>query len=392
MLFNLRKKYFIILAFLIFLLFLMSGCNFYTSTDIPTKGALSEEKKDIKTITITAVGDIMVHMPQAKSAIKPDGSYDFTPHFEEVREYIKDSDIAICNLETTISTPVKGYTGYPRFRSPEEIIPAIKYTGFNVVITANNHSLDNLEFGVVNTLNALDKYGLFHAGTYRNEEESKKILIIDKKGIKVAILAYTFGTNGMEVHIDRGKLKYMVNYIEEEKILKDINRAKEEGADIVILYLHWGMEYARTVDEERKTLTDKLFRAGADIILGTHPHVIQPMEKKKITTDEGEEKEVFVAYSLGNFISNQRDRYQDSGVIVNITITKKNDKTSITEVSYVPTWVRVFKKEGKTQYRILPVGKFLNCEELSSTELERIREVWQETTDIVGSDGIKIKD
>lgn len=162
----------------------MSGCNFYTSTDIPTKGALSEEKKDIKTITITAVGDIMVHMPQAKSAIKPDGSYDFTPHFEEVREYIKDSDIAICNLETTISTPVKGYTGYPRFRSPEEIIPAIKYTGFNVVITANNHSLDNLEFGVVNTLNALDKYGLFHAGTYRNEEESKKILIIDKKRYK----------------------------------------------------------------------------------------------------------------------------------------------------------------------------------------------------------------
>ncbi len=347
-----------------------------------------EVKEGTTSITISAVGDIMVHSPQFKSALTQDGEYDFKPVFQEIKSYITNSDLALCNLETTISTPERGYSGYPCFKTPEALIPAIKEAGFDVVTTANNHSLDALDFGVINTLDVLDKYNLLHTGTARDEEESKKILMIDRKGIKLAILAYTYGTNGMEVAMDQDKLRYMVNYIDRDRIIEDIRRAREEGADTVILCIHWGIEYTRSVDDERRALADELFDAGADIILGSHPHVIQPMERKRIVDNNGKEREVFVAYSLGNFISNQRDQYRDSGVIVNITLTKKDNKTVIEDVVYTPTWVRRFQQDGKLQYSILPVEKFIDSE-LPASELNRIKAVWQETTEIIGNEGMR---
>ena len=142
------------------------------------------------------------------------------------------------------------------------------------------------------------------------------------------------------------------------------------------------------MDDERRALADELFDAGADIILGSHPHVIQPMERKRIVDNNGKEREVFVAYSLGNFISNQRDQYRDSGVIVNITLTKKDNKTVIEDVVYTPTWVRRFQQDGKLQYSILPVEKFIDSE-LPASELNRIKAVWQETTEIIGNEGMR---
>lgn len=352
------------------------------------EGYIQEE--ELRTITLSAVGDIMVHSPQFQSAYVGDGKYDFVPVFEEVKKIIVDSDLALCNLETTISTPERGYSGYPCFKTPEELISAIKDAGFNVVTTANNHSLDGREFGVVHTLDVLDKHDLWHAGTARNQLESEKILIVERKGIKLGILAYTYGTNGMEATVDQDKLKYMVNYIKVEEIEEDIKRARQEGADAIILCMHWGVEYDRAVGEEQKRLADKLFDAGADIILGSHPHVIQTMEKKTVSSANGEDREVFVAYSLGNFISNQRDRYRDSGVIVNITITKEGNKTIIEDVKYIPTWVRKFKQDGKVQYSILPVEEFIDSP-LPTPDLNRLRAVWKETKDIIGNDIMAIK-
>ena len=352
------------------------------------EGYIQEE--ELRTITVSAVGDIMVHSPQFQSAYVGDGKYDFVPVFEEVKKIIVDSDLALCNLETTISTPERGYSGYPCFKTPEELISAIKDAGFNVVTTANNHSLDGREFGVVHTLDVLDKHDLWHAGTARNQLESEKILIVERKGIKLGILAYTYGTNGMEATVDQDKLKYMVNYIKVEEIEEDIKRARQEGADAIILCMHWGVEYDRAVGEEQKRLADKLFDAGADIILGSHPHVIQTMEKKTVSSANGEDREVFVAYSLGNFISNQRDRYRDSGVIVNITITKEGNKTIIEDVKYIPTWVRKFKQDGKVQYSILPVEEFIDSP-LPTPDLNRLRAVWKETKDIIGNEIMAIK-
>lgn len=349
-----------------------------------------EEEEELKTITVSAVGDIMVHSPQFKSAYVGDGRYDFVPVFQEIKKYIANSDLALCNLETTISTPDREYSGYPNFKTPEELIPAIKDAGFDVVTTANNHSLDAKEFGVINTIDVLEKYDLIHTGTARDEEESKDILMVEREGIQLAVLAYTYGTNGMEAAVDQDKLKYMVNYIELDKIKEDINRARQEGADVIILCMHWGVEYARTVGEDQKNISDALFDAGADIILGSHPHVIQTMERKTVTDSSGEDRDVFVAYSLGNFISNQRDQYTDSGVIVNITITKQGQNITIGDVKYTPTWVRKFQQNGKLQYRILPVEEFIDSQ-LPTPELERIRAVWKETTNIIDDETVTTK-
>jgi len=344
-------------------------------------------------LTIRAVGDIMTHGPQIESAKQADGSYDFNPVFEKIKPFLENADITIGNFETTVSTPEKGYSGYPRFRSPAALLEALKEAGFDVLTTANNHSFDGTEFGVTYTLDKMDEYGILHTGTARTPEERDEILILEKNDIKVAILAYTYGTNGMEAAIDEDKLPYMVNYLHDmARIKKDIRRARESGAEVIIACVHWGSEYVRKPNERQKQLADQLFAAGVDIILGSHPHVLQPMEKRIITTDEGIEKEVFVIYSLGNFISNQRDRYRDSGIIINLEIVKDYDAgtVGIGEISYIPTWVHKYTENGKNHYRILPVIQEENPD-LSGSAKERVKQVWNETTSHMGTEEFPVR-
>lgn len=345
-------------------------------------------------IKISVVGDIMVHMHQLKAAKQPDGSYDFTEVFEDIRPYLQEADIAMANLETTISTDEIGYTAYPRFRSPESLISALKEAGFDVITTANNHSLDGLEFGVTNTLDKLDQYGLLHTGTARSPEERDRVLIVDKNDIKVAILAYTYGTNGMESAVDKDKLSYMVNYLNDiSKIEKDIQQAKVEGSEFIVACIHWGDEYVRNPNQAQKEMADKLFSMGVDAIFGSHPHVIQPTEKKTIITDEGQEKDVFVIYSLGNIVSNQRNRYRDSGLILNLEVVKDYDKGTIEigEIDYIPTWVYRYTENDRLHYRILPVKDFMDGGFDAATNA-RIKEVWNETTSHIDDEYIKARD
>lgn len=340
-------------------------------------------------LLVSAVGDIMIHMPQIRAAEIQGGGYDFKSVFEEVKQYIEKADIAIANFETTVGTPERGYSGYPRFSAPHEILEALRFAGFDVLTTANNHCLDWLEFGVENTLNKLDEYGILHTGTARTLEESQRLLIIERNDIKVGILAYTYGTNGMEALIPSDKLSYMVNYFNDfDKIRRDIERIKMEGAEVVIVCMHWGNEYERTPSEEQKDLAQQLANAGADIIFGSHPHVIQPIEIKDVALEGRMTKKVVVAYSLGNFISNQRERYTDSGVIVNVEIVKDHDENTITisKISYIPTWVYKYYHNGKAQYRVLPVEKYINGDgELQGVDEQRIRDVWHEITGLLNN-------
>lgn len=343
-------------------------------------------------ITISAVGDIMTHGPQIQAALMNDGTYDFKDVFSEIKPYLESSDITIGNLETTISTNEKGYMGYPTFKAPEAIIQALVYAGFDVLTTANNHSFDGREFGVQHTIEKLDEYGLAHTGTAISPEMRDQVLLIEKNEIKVAILAYTYGTNGMEITIPKEKLDYMVNYDNDmERIKADIDRARDAGAEIVIACMHWGWEYWREPNDNQIKMADSLFNAGVDIILGSHPHVLQPMERKNFIMPDGSERDVFVIYSLGNFISNQRDQYRDSGIIINIKIIKDHDKgtVSIDQISYVPTWVYKSTKNGKLSYKILPAGKFKD-EGLEGAAAQRVREVWQETTTHMGSESFTV--
>jgi poly-gamma-glutamate synthesis protein (capsule biosynthesis protein) len=186
----------------------------------------------------------------------------------------------------------------------------------------------------------------------------------------------------------------MVNYIDREQIRRDVLLAREAGAEVLIVFIHWGDEYVRLPNSFQKETADYLISLGVDIIFGSHPHVLQPMERRPVTLDDGTEKEAFIIYSLGNFLSNQRDRYRDSGVIVDVDVIKDYDRGTIElgEVSYTPTWVYKYTENGRTDYRILPAGQFLDGNDeldLGKTDLERVQAVWSETVSHLGTEGAK---
>ncbi|MCI8393839.1 MAG: CapA family protein, partial [Clostridia bacterium] len=220
--------------------------------------------------------------------------------------------------------------------------------------TANNHSLDKGYTGIVSTLDKLDEIGIDHMGTARSEEEQNKVLVKDVNGIKIAFLSYTYGTNGIPV--PAGK-EYSVNLIDKDLILKQINLAKEQNVDIICASMHWGDEYKQKQNKKQEELADYLFQNGVDIIIGNHAHVIEPMEKRKIALEDGTEKEVFVVYALGNFISGQTIEHTKSTVILDMNIRKnvENGKITIDSINYIPVYCYDESKKNSNRYELLDI-------------------------------------
>ncbi len=343
--------------------------------------------KDI-TATISVTGDIMFHMPQIRSGYNSESdSYDFTSVFEEIEPYISPSDIAIANLETVVAGNEYSFSGFPRFNSPEEILKAIGETGFDVLSTANNHSIDRGKTGIINTIDFIKKYNMTNVGTYK--EPTQRVLIKEVNGIKLGLISYTYGCNGLESLLTDEELNYMVNIIDEEKIKEDIQLAETMGVDMTLVLIHWGNEYQLEPSEEQKTLGRKMLEWGADIILGSHPHVIQ---KSEIVQHNGEKK--FIIYSMGNFISNQRRetisnsraKYTEDGIIITLELIKHGltGRTTIKDVDFIPTWVYRYKEDGKLTYKIVPTVDYVdvsstNNDELSQTVLSKIKESYEQT-------------
>lgn len=319
-----------------------------------------EEKIEdkIEEITLLAVGDIMFHSPQVRAAYLGEGQYDFTPTFKYVKEYIESADIALANYET-VTVNNKPYSGFPRFNSPKETILALAEAGFDIISTANNHSLDQGKSGILSTLDTIEEYGLKSMGTYRTPEQ--QILIEDIKGIKIGLLSYTYGLNGLDSLLTKEELSYMINLINEEKIKSDIEKAIELGADLTVLFLHWGHEYHNNPSNYQIELGEKIMEWGGNIIFGSHPHVIQ---KSPIMNNP---KENYIIYSMGNFLSNQRketmgNSLTEDGVMVKLNIEKNftTGESIIKKVEYIPTWVYKYKSEGKYHYEILPVEEVIS--------------------------------
>lgn len=326
------------------------GKIFYTST-APAK---EEPKPDI-TVNITSIGDIMCHSTNFKAAYK-NGVYDFSDCFTDVKDYISSADLAIGNLETTFAGEARGYSGYPTFNSPASLGQNIFDMGIDVVSTANNHSLDKGYSGLVSTLDELDKIGLPHTGTYRSVEEQNTILTKDVNGIKFAFLSFTYGTNGIPV--PSGK-EYCINLIDKELIKSQISLAKEQNPDVICVNMHWGIEYKLQQNTEQEELADFLFENGVDIIFGSHPHVLESMEKRTITLDDGTTKDGFVIYSLGNFMSGQNITNTRNSIILNLQITKfgETGKISIDKVTYTPIYMLDRGSGASNRYQILDIRK-----------------------------------
>ncbi|NLY49452.1 MAG: CapA family protein [Firmicutes bacterium] len=240
--------------------------------------------------------------------------YDFRPAFAAVKPHLSAADITVANLETILDDS-RPYRGYPRFNSPAALAKALQDAGVNIVITANNHALDQGERGVLSTLANLKDAGLLAIGTYAQEED-RAPLILTVKGFKLAFLAYTTTTNGLP--LPKGK-DYLVNLWQAEQAAADIAAARAEGAEFVVVSLHFGQEYQRQPSKEQEEVVQQLVTAGADLILGSHPHVVQPIVEIEKPSGDGR---VLVAYSLGNFISNQKDPYTDQGLILYATLRR----------------------------------------------------------------------
>ncbi len=318
-----------------------------------------EEIKEDTNIRMTAIGDIMCHNSQYKDAYDSvTKTYDFSYVFSDIKEYISSADIAIGNLETTFAGKERGYSNYPRFNTPEQLAKNLKDFGIDVVSTANNHCMDTNYTGLVSTLKYLDEAGIAHTGTNETAENQNEILIKDIKGIKIAFLSFTYGTNGIPIPSDK---KFAVNLIDEDLILKQIKLAKEQNSDLICASMHWGIEYQLKQNKEQEKLKDLLFNNGVDIILGSHPHVLQPMEKQTVTLEDGTTKDCFVIYSLGNFMSGQTKENTRSSIILNIDITKNGEtgQTSLNKVEYIPIYMYKSATASIKKYKVLDIEKVL---------------------------------
>lgn len=308
------------------------------TTFIDNSTVSSETENTDVTFTLGAIGDVLCHNTQYWDAYNSEtGEYDFSYVFDDISYYTKTADICIGSLETTFGGAERGYSNYPKFNSPDGLAYSLKKIGLDVISTAGNHALDTGFDGLCRTIDVLDDADISHLGTYKTQEEQEQILFKYVKGVKIAFINYTYGTNG--ISIPSGK-EFCVNLIDKDLIQKQIEQAKSHNADIIVACMHWGTEYRTTANSEQTKLADFLFQNGVDIILGNHPHVLEPMEKRTITLEDGSTKDGFVIYALGNFISDQNAENTRNSIILNLTITKHTDgQITIDKINYVPIYM-----------------------------------------------------
>ncbi|EGW37225.1 CapA family protein [Desulfosporosinus sp. OT] len=321
-------------------------------TDALDKTITDPEPKPphIETITLTATGDILMHNTQIWGGQQNDGSYNFDSFFKQVEHLIQAGDYASTNFEAPMAGPDSGYTGYPLFNSPDAITEAFKNSGFDLIVTANNHILDRGYNGAMRTLDILQKASLDTTGCFSSAEAQNSPLIKTIRGVKIGYIAYTYGTNGIPLPKDA---PYLVNLLSPDKILADISHLRRQ-VDILVLVLHWGEEYRQQPTDQQKELAHRFVEAGADVILGSHPHVIEPME---ICNIKGKNK--FIIYSMGNFISAQNGLERNSGIVLNLKFRKDfdSDITTLTEATYIPTFSHPYQSNGNLQYRVVPIAE-----------------------------------
>ena len=340
-------------------------------------------------INIVGIGDSLCHSQNFKDAYDSEtGTYDFSPMFKNVTKYIENATVAVGNLETTLAGEERGYSGYPTFNSPDELALDLKEMGIDILTTANNHCLDTGYNGLVSTLNTLDEYGIDHTGTSRSEEEQNTILFKDLEGIKTAFLCYTYGTNGIPIPSGRD---YSVNLIDKEFMKEQLDKAKEEGAELIVVSMHWGSEYRIKQTEEQEDLAEFLIKNGADIILGNHSHVPEPMEMKEVTLDDGSKREGFVIYSMGNFFSAQTQEYTRDTLIVNVEVRKNGQTGEITidKANYTPVYVYDNGTNAKDRYELLDIENIISEYESGNSEYSEsmynlMKSELKKITEIVG--------
>lgn len=375
--------------------------------DIDTEESTTEEMAPIN-ITITGIGDIMMHKWQMERGYNSaTDTFELSDTFTYITPYLEESTYTVGNLETVFAgknngalTNVHGYSCFPNFNAPESFAVDIKNAGVDLVGTANNHSLDSYIKGVYTSLDFLEKAGLEHVGTARSEEEKNTLTIVDIDGINVGFVNYTYDLNGYTLPSNQQyAVNTLLNYNSDKvsEMSDEIKALKDNGADIVVALLHLGVEYQSSTNSYQEEVINKAVDSGADIIFGSHPHVIEPMEIRKKTDENGNEKNVVIFYSLGNFVSSQIYRdgiMKDIGLIADVDIIKDELGTRVEGVRVSPCYtywnsevigvVPVIEAyENRDQYNFLQAKDFTRIEDAYNKTINTVTSNGQITYTII---------
>lgn len=377
-----------------------------TQTPVPTTEPTEPPVTLLSTAKISAMGDMLMHLPCIEAAKVSDG-YDFTPFFRYLQDYIRQADYAVANLETTLAGPTREYKGYPNFNCPDEIVSSLQSVGFDMLLTANNHCYDTGTKGYHRTQEILTAAGMDYIGSVPNEE-TPQYLIKDVNGISIGMICYTYednsdpnvvAPNGTPMKDADETLinSFNVNELETfyQRIEGQINEMKDKGAEALVLYIHWGVEYQVKENQTQNAIAQKMCDLGIDVIVGGHPHVIQPMEL--LTSGPDEKHKTLCLYSTGNALSNQRrdlmnlnTGHTEDGILFNFTFAKYSDGTvRVEDASVIPTWINKYKSSstGKDVYDIYPldtqIEDWKTQMDMSDSTEKKARESYDRTMKIV---------
>ena len=387
------------------------GTSISASTTETTE-AIEGAVKVVSSATISSQGDLLMHKPVIETCVDSSGKYDFSSIFRYVKDYVAGYDYAVANFETTLGGPNYPYQGNPSFNTPDSFADTLVATGYDMLLTANNHCADTTASGVVRTVEQLRSRNLATVGTQKDAKEQDYI-VVEVNGIRLGITCYTYATD--ETDDGRPSLNRnsflaksgIVNYYMENKldrfyseVKNQISGMEQQGVDAILFYIHWGVEYETTENETQNKIAQKLCDMGVDVIIGGHPHVIQPMELLQSTKDPTHR--TVCIYSLGNVVSNQREGIDDSfaggftedGAIFNVTFEKYSDGTvSIAGVDVLPTWVNMHTTDGVKEYNVLPLdvskeSQWKDMFQISDATAKKAKESYERTMKILG-DGLE---
>ena len=365
---------------LLVLILLLSRCGKEESPEVPvdtqpaaTETVATEPKLEVvSTASVSVQGDLLMHRPVMKTCLTEGDTYDFTSLFQYIVPELEKYDYNIANLETTFGGPDYPYQGNPNFNAPDTLADDLKETGFHMLLTGNNHCADTTTASITRTINQIRDRGLIPLGTQRNADEPK-FEIVDIGGIRVGMVCYTYATsvhNGLPVfnyrfHVtEQGVVNFFTNdaldklYTEMDAILADM---EAQGAEVTMAFMHWGTEYDVNENDTQRAIAQKLCDMGVDVIVGGHPHVVQPMDL--LTSSLDDDHKTVCIYSLGNAISNQRISEMDlktghteDGVVFSVVFEKYSDgSVHVAGTDVLPTWVNYHGNHGYNEYNILPL-------------------------------------
>lgn len=380
---------------------------------VPSEPDKPEPITKVSTATVAATGDLLMHEPIITHS-KFDDGYNFDLIYTYLKDYASKVDYSVANLETTLRGIEDGYeySGYPQFNCPDEIVDATKNAGFDMLLTANNHSYDTRYKGMIRTLEVIDEKGLDRLGIIKEETE-KRYTVKEINGIKIGMICYTYETdtepdeialNGIALNEDAEKRVNAFSYGELDTFYETIEgqfkAMKEDGAEALVLFIHWGDEYQVKQNKKQSAIAQKLCDLGVDVIVGGHPHVVQPIDL--LTSESDPNHKTVCLYSMGNAVSNQRRErmnlktgHTEDGVLFQFTFAKYSDGTVVLEnADILPTWVNMFtsKATGKKVYQIIPLDTektdWKEAFDLTDTSKKKAEESLERTQKIVG-DGLK---